>query len=617
MLQVALDLDADPPGQPLSRQKLEKALEHELRVVGALRDIGQALGAELTLPELLELILGRLAELVESDRAAFYMLDEATQTLRSEVVSGGAVHPPVVPLGEGIAGTAALRGRVLRIDDATSDARFDAAWDGAMGYETQSVLAAPLKNKLGRVIGVLQAHRRRGSSPFSDADESILNAVGTQAAVAIDNYRLLGSLIRNNRKLRATTEQLERRLRDLELMFELERATAHATSREGLAQSVLGSIAAACDARRAVLLLRDEETGLLLEHAFEQGAEAVVSRPVEARESSLSRYLSEDAGARGGEAAQAPPARESFIVAPLEGADSVIGVLGLFDKESGAFTEADVSLLRLVSANVATAVRLFDASRAREREERLSSIGRLLSQVIHDFKSPMTVISGYVQLMEASDDEQERRKYAEETVRQFEAVASMQREVLAFARGETDVLLRRVYLDRFFEELRAQLAQELKGRDVELEIDLAPKLVARFDSERVTRALLNLVRNAVEALAAQAEPKRLTVGARRDGDDLVFSVADNGPGIPEQVRVRLFQSFVTAGKEGGTGLGLAIVRRIATQHGGEVSVSSRPGLTVFELRLPQAKEKEGAGKKRPPGERGTDGSPAQAKRGSS
>jgi signal transduction histidine kinase/putative methionine-R-sulfoxide reductase with GAF domain len=609
---VALDLEADPPGGKLSRQKLEKALAHELRVVGALRDIGQALGAALTLPELLELILARTTALLESDRATFYLLDEGAQLLRSEMTSGGVVHPLSLRVGEGIAGHVALRGRALRIDDAESDERFDPAWDEAMEYETESVLAAPLKNKLGRTVGVLQVHRPRGSSAFNDEDESILSAVSTQAAVAIDNFRLLGSLIKNNQKLSETKEQLERRLRDLELMFELERATAHATTREALINAVLGRLARACDARAAALLLRDEETGLLVEHAWRAESDAVVARPVSAHESLLSEVLEENVR----QELDALPAREplleepglgieSFVAEPLEGTDGVFGALGLFNKDGEKFTEEDVSLLRLVSANVATAVRLFDASRAREREERLSSIGRLLSQVIHDFKSPMTVISGYVQLMEECDDEKQRRKYAEETVRQFEAVASMQREVLAFARGETDVFVRRVYLDRFFPDLRRELEQELRGQDVELALELEPKLVMRFDSERIGRALHNLVRNAVEAMAGQATEKRVTLGARRDGDALVLSVADTGPGIPEAVRARLFQSFVTAGKEGGTGLGLAIVRRIVEQHGGSVSVSSRPEATRFELRLPQQSDKERAGKKRPPADRDT------------
>ncbi len=602
MLECSLvALDADVPSAKLSRRQLEKALEHEARIAETLREIGQALGAALSLPELLELILGRLRELVAADRASLYLVEEASQELRSEVTSGGVVHPPVVRIGQGVAGSVARSGRPLRIDDAETDPRFDRAWDEAMGFETRGVLAAPLKNKLGRVIGVLQVHNRRTRAPFSDEDEAILSAVSTQAAVAIDNSRLLGSLIRNNRQLSATKDQLERRVRDLELMFELEHATAHATSREALAASVLGQLASACDARGAALLLRDEETGLYAVYARDRERAALVTRAVRAGEGVLAAVLADNARAERG-AGEVPSWREvglpfpveSFIAEPLEGGEGPLGALGLFNKESGRFTEEDVSLLRLVGANVATAVRLHDTSRAREREERLSSIGRLLSQVIHDFKSPMTVISGYVQLMEESNDPAERRRYSEEILRQFDAVASMQREVLAFARGESDVFVRRVYVDRFFEDLRRQLDQELKGRGVELLVDLQPKLVARFDSERVTRALVNLARNAVEALesgASKERPPRLTVGARRDGDDLVFFVADNGPGLPEAVRARLFQSFVTSGKEGGTGLGLAIVRRIALEHGGDVSVSSVPGDTRFELRLPQKANK--------------------------
>src|SRR5690606_38031661 len=79
---------------------------------------------------------------------------------------------------------------------------------------------------------------------------------------------------------------------------------------------------------------------------------------------------------------------------------------------------------------------------------------------------------------------------------------------------------------------------------------------------------------------------RLVVGARRENADLVLVVEDTGPGIPEPVRARLFQAFVTANKTGGTGLGLAIVKRIAEQHGGSVSVTTGSGGTRFELRLP-------------------------------
>jgi signal transduction histidine kinase len=101
----------------------------------------------------------------------------------------------------------------------------------------------------------------------------------------------------------------------------------------------------------------------------------------------------------------------------------------------------------------------------------------------------------------------------------------------------------------------------------------------------VARAIHNLVRNAVEAMGERGG--RLGISAGLEGDELVIRVSDTGPGIPEEVRDRLFQSFVTSGKKGGTGLGLAIVKKILDEHGGSVGVESSSGGATFELRLPQ------------------------------
>jgi signal transduction histidine kinase len=75
-------------------------------------------------------------------------------------------------------------------------------------------------------------------------------------------------------------------------------------------------------------------------------------------------------------------------------------------------------------------------------------------------------------------------------------------------------------------------------------------------------------------------------------NELVICVSDTGPGIPMEIEGRVFQSFVTAGKEGGTGLGLAIVKKIAEEHGGTVSVQSSDSGATFELRLPQPQKPE-------------------------
>jgi len=119
---------------------------------------------------------------------------------------------------------------------------------------------------------------------------------------------------------------------------------------------------------------------------------------------------------------------------------------------------------------------------------------------------------------------------------------------------------------------------------VELIREIEPGLPAvRADRDQILQVLLNLVRNAVEAMP-DGGPVRVT--ARREGEAVVFSVTDSGPGISPEDLPRVFEPYFTT-KEGGTGLGLAIARRIAEEHGGRLDLESTPGRgATFTLRLP-------------------------------
>jgi signal transduction histidine kinase len=574
-------------------------LRREQRTSRALREVGTALGATLDLDELLELILAKLTELLEADRATLYLLDEANGELVSRVVAGGEVRSIRMKVGHGVAGLVAKTGEPIRIEDAYRDARFEREWDLLTGYRTNNMLAAPLKNHVGRTMGVIQVLNKRGGDGFTSDDEEILGALGTQAAVAIDNSRLLLSLIQKNQQLFETKEQLERKFRELSLLFELERATARATSVDELALATLTQVATACNARGGALLLADEETGDLVERRLDRLAgSGLERRAAKAGEGFLGAAMNGSAPLllhdltgddRAREAADFP--LTSVLAVPLEGDSGPLGAIAVFTaEEEEPLAETDVGLLRLVAVNVSTAVRLFNASRAREVGERLTAIGRLLSQVIHDFKTPMTVISGYVQLMADADDRPTRQEFSELILRQFDVLSAMQREVLEFARGETKIFVRRVYLKKFFADLERQLRLEIGTQPVELAVEVDSKLVARFDEGRAARALHNLARNALEAMGERGG--RLTLGAKLEGSELVIVVSDTGPGIPKEIEGRLFQSFVTAGKRGGTGLGLAIVKKIVEEHGGRIAVRSSSAGTTFELTFPQQREKD-------------------------
>lgn len=584
----------------------DKALVRQARLADALVEVTSAFGDFLEVDELVALIVDRLRGLLVGARVELFLLEESSQLLVTKLASGQGEVSVALDREDGFLSAVLRGGRVSRVENfAGSDLK--AEWDDALGCSSGSGAAAPLKNNLGRGMGVLLATSETASD-FDEEDSRILGVFAKQAAMAIDNSRLLASLIRKNRELGEAQDQLTRRLRDLELLFELERNTAHAASYEDLARAALDRLARACGAGGALLVLAEEDESEFLDYSLTR-ADHITGQLIEAephfqvseshaRHAFLapvfeSRLPVQFDGPEVSTHLSGPPTLRSLIAEPLEGDEGkVMGALALVNKRNGPFTSEDLDLLRLVSANLSTALQLFNAKHLRQREERLSSIGRLLSQVVHDLKSPLTVISGYVQLMEESPQHELRQRYAAEILKQFQAMGAMQREVLAFARGETQIFVRRVIVDRLLSDLSEQMRRDLEDQHVELVIVKGENLVAYVDSERLTRALMNLVVNAKEAMEVQGGGT-ISISAEAEGETLKIRVADTGPGVPPKIAPRLFQSFVTSGKSEGTGLGLAIVKRIVEEHGGTVRLGPSTKGASFVLTFPGAIKEAG------------------------
>ena len=135
------------------------------------------------------------------------------------------------------------------------------------------------------------------------------------------------------------------------------------------------------------------------------------------------------------------------------------------------------------------------------------------------------------------------------------------------------------------------MKEDFASAQVEMVYDLQHSGPVRMDPDRMCRVLVDIAGNAKDAMAGGG---RLTIATRKSEQWWELEVADNGSGIPTDIRPRIFEPFVTSGKEEGTGLGLAIVREIAQGHGGTIDLDSRiagevdgkaPG-TTFILRFP-------------------------------
>jgi signal transduction histidine kinase len=199
----------------------------------------------------------------------------------------------------------------------------------------------------------------------------------------------------------------------------------------------------------------------------------------------------------------------------------------------------------------------------------------------------MTIVSGYAQIMAATENADERAQYVEQILRQFEQMAAMTREVLAFARGESNVLIRKVYLHQFIEDVRSYLTHAFGDKGIQIVVDAAYNGVAFFDEHKFMRVVHNIARNAFQAMGERGS---FRFSIRKEHEQLVFEFADTGPGIPSEMEGRLFELFATSGKKEGSGLGLAIVKKIVDEHKGTITYRSTAGQgTTFVITLPLEK----------------------------
>jgi signal transduction histidine kinase/putative methionine-R-sulfoxide reductase with GAF domain len=586
-------------------RSLEAALQREQKKVALVQEVSRALSKTGDLDTLLTLIMTKVTELMEADRSTLFVVTEDGRQLWSKVSQGSARVEIRLDVGEGIAGWVAETREMVNIPDAYADQRFQPAVDLKSGYRTRSILSVPMLGALGGLVGVLQVLNKQ-DGPFTQGDEELLVALASQAAIAIENARLYHSVVQQNQELSRARRDLERRTRELNALYEVEKELSAALDLDDLLSRILAQAITVLGGGAGSIALVEPDGSLrfrtvqgpaaprLIERTLPHGT-GLLGWSIRHRTPLVIDDPSHDPRHANDIASELGVVPQHLLVAPLIEGEDVVGGIEIIDQRraardgDGPWNTDDLKLLVLIAAQAAGAISLARRRSEQSNRDRLASIGRMLAGLLHDLKTPMTIISGYAQLMAAMDDAAQRDKYVEQIQRQFDLMAGMTREVLAFARGDTDLVIRKVYVNRFAEELTTQLGAAVQGRGIVLEVEARYDGVAHFDEQKLMRVFHNLASNAIEAMP---DGGHLRVVIDRDGDDLVWTVQDTGQGIPEQVRGRLFELFAT-GRKGGTGLGLAIVKRIIDDHRGTIRPESGPSGTTFVIRMPLSRPADG------------------------
>ena len=313
------------------------------------------------------------------------------------------------------------------------------------------------------------------------------------------------------------------------------------------------------------------------------------------------RYLLSD-----GEILETPGGDGGGILVPLMARSGLVGMLVLGSPGGGKrlpFRRRDAALVSTLAARAALAIQNHLYQRELIDSERMAALGAMAGMLAHDFRGPMTVIRGYAEtLQDPGVSEEEVRRRAELIVHMVDRLQRMTMETLDFAREGVRLALRTMDAAQMVEALAADLEEQLPNLEVVREFRVPRGTPASMDVDKLRRAIGNIAANARDAMDGAG---RIHFGAELqhgggpvDGRArLVLVLADEGPGVPEEIRESVFDPFVTRGKKGGTGLGLAVARRFVEDHGGTVELlpgDAGPGAR-FRIVLPlQSVMPEGA-----------------------
>lgn len=217
------------------------------------------------------------------------------------------------------------------------------------------------------------------------------------------------------------------------------------------------------------------------------------------------------------------------------------------------------------------------------RRERISTIGRLSSSIVHDLRNPLaSIYGGSEMMMDGELSPEQMQRLAGNIYRSSRVINEMLQELVDVSRGR----IQPPEICHLSEVIGAPvdvLSPVAAEHGVEIQTTVDPEIELPLERARMERVFLNLISNAIEAMPAGG---RIFISASRNGKGTTVEVRDTGPGIPNSVRARLFQPFVTSGKNG-LGLGLALSRQTLLDHGGDLWADSQSGSgACFYLRLP-------------------------------
>jgi signal transduction histidine kinase len=584
---------------------LTESLEQQTATSEVLEVISRA---AFDLQAVFETVVESSVRLCGADRALIFRFDGELLRMvaafnASEELRAFVERNPIRPGRHSGAARAALERRTIHITDARADPEYSY---GALHVDPiRTLLGVPIL-KGDDLLGVMMIYRLE-VRPFTDKQIALVETFADQAAIAIDNVRLLDTL-------RHRTDELGRSISELQALGAVSQAVNSTLDLETVLSTIVTKAVQLSGAEAGAIYGYDEQTRelrLRATYGMDQGLiDALSQRHIGLDDPTVAEVFAQR------EPTQVTDLREerasdineitlragyrARMVAPLLRGEDIVGALVVRRRTPGEFAKNTIDIIKTFAAQSALAIqnaRMFHEieDKSRQLEEASQHKSQFLANMSHELRTPLNAILGYTELMadgaygEPSEKMLGILKRLEANGRHLLGLINDVLDLSKIEAGQLVLELSDYCVQDIAQTVRSTLEPLAADKKLGFKVEVAPQLPSGHgDGRRLTQVLINLVGNAIKFTDAG----EVAIKAEANNGSFHVSVHDTGPGISAADQAKLFQEFQQADnaitrKKGGTGLGLAISKRIIEMHGGKIWVESRLGQgSTFAFTLP-------------------------------
>jgi PAS domain S-box-containing protein len=544
--------------QEFITQLANKQKEEEIMKMSALMEASIIINSTRNLEELLKIIMQSAEKVMQAEASSVFLIDNEKNELYFEVATGpkeNEVKKIRLKMGEGIAGWVAYTGESLLVPDVSKDPRFAKRVDDQTKFITRSVICVPLKVR-NQTIGVVQVLNRIGGNSFAKSEIKFLEALASQAAIAIENANLY-------EHLEERAEQLNKELKVANVNLSIEKLRI-----ESIVQSMEDAVVAINKDNQIVMINR------VAERIFDINAK-------QAYAGMLSEYI-----------------KNKMIIdnfnAVLEAKSTLKNEVKFqLGKKEHTFAAVFTPIISEKQEAAGSVAVFRDITEIKELDKMKSEF---LNMVSHELRTPLTPIQAYSELMMVRNVDPEKVKnYANIINKETQRLGSLIGDLLDLSRIDAGKGLSLTLEEMDFTELLRTVYETFKNASLKHKIILTipeKSETILFDKNKMIQVMTNLLSNALK-YSPDGGNIYITMDDR-DGK-IYTTVRDEGLGISKEDLPRIFEKFYRVESEavkkiGGTGIGLPIVKYMMDLHNGSIDVKSEVGKgSEFTFYIPKIK----------------------------